>query len=131
MVLNYGAFAPEHTPSWRVSATAAIRWTAPRWTVLADYVDSADQFGDPLVVPLRELWACRRHSSRSPNATYWLIAIWLSRIGYEAPMCRVHAVLYRGATHSFLEAVSIAPLAARLRRTGGLDPGIIYHDDVV
>lgn len=115
MLLNYGAFAPDHMPSY-------ARFGGDGFTLECDemdafwaaYVDGADQLADPLVAPLRadlaglppafvaiaecDILADCNHA----------FADRLAAAGVP-----VRAIAYRGATHSFLEAVSIAPLAAR------------------
>lgn len=134
MVLNYGAFAPEHTPSYGRFGDGRYSLDSNEMNSFwADYVDSADQFGDPLVVPLRA------NLSGLPPAFLAVAecdiladcnSAFADRLrSADVP---VHAVLYRGATHSFLEAVSIAPLAARaFDEQAAWIRGIIYHDDVV
>ncbi|WP_257543271.1 alpha/beta hydrolase [Sphingopyxis sp. DBS4] len=115
MLLNYGAFAPEHTPSYARFGDGSYSLEADEmdafWT---DYVDGPERFADPLVAPLRA------DLTGLPPA-FMAIAecdiladcnhAFASRLG-EAGV-PVRAVTYAGATHSFLEAVSIAPLAAR------------------
>ena len=115
MLLNYGAFAPERTPSYARFGDGSYSLGADEmdafWT---DYVDGPERFADPLVAPLRadlaglppafmaiaecDILADSNHA----------FAARLDEAGVS-----VRAVTYTGATHSFLEAVSIAPLAAR------------------
>ena len=115
MVLNYGAFSPDHLPSYARFGVDGFSLECEEMDAFwADYVDSADQLADPLVAPLRadltglppaflaiaecDILADCNHAFAEKLA---------------AANVPVEAVTYRGATHSFLEAVSIAPLAAR------------------
>lgn len=115
LVLNYGAFDPRPTPSYD-------RYGGPAYPLAIDemeafwdnYVDTREQLDDPLVAPLRadltglppafvaiaecDILADCNHAFADKLA---------------AAGVAVEAVTYRGATHSFLEAMSIAPLAAR------------------
>ncbi|RYD59949.1 MAG: alpha/beta hydrolase, partial [Sphingomonadales bacterium] len=115
MVLSYGAFAAEPTESY-------ARFNGPTFTLEVEemdafwdnYVDSPDQLTDPLVAPLHadlhdlppaflaiaecDILADCNHAFAS---------------GLAAAAVPVEAVVYEGATHSFLEAMSIAPLAGK------------------
>ncbi len=115
MLLNYGAFAPERTPSYARFGAGDYSLEADEMDVFwASYVDRAEQLADPLVAPLRAdliglppaflaiaecdiLADCNHEFARK-----------LEEAGVPT-----QAVTYKGATHSFLEAVSIAPLAGR------------------
>ena len=115
MVLNYGAFAPDHLPSY-------ARYDGPNYCLTVeemdafwhDYVSNPAQLADPLVAPLHAdlaelppafiavaecdiLADCNRELARRLHAA-----------GVE-----VEVGDYQHATHSFLEAMSIAPLAAQ------------------
>ena len=128
MLLNYGAFAPERTPSY-------ARFGAGDYSLEADemdafwafYIDGPDQLTAPLVAPLRA------DLSGLPPA---FLAIAECDIladcnhafadKLEKAGIATRAVTYRGATHSFLEAVSIAPLAGR-----ALDEQAAWIRDIV
>ena len=115
MLLNYGAFAPEHTPSYARFGAGDYSLESGEMDIFwAKYVDNSEQLADPLVVPLRAdpaglppaflaiaecdiLADCNEAFARK----------------LEAAGVPTQAVTYEGATHSFLEAVSIAPLAGR------------------
>jgi acetyl esterase len=115
MVLSYGAFAPECTESYGLySGPDYILEGTEMDAYWADYVTHPDQLADPLVAPLKAdlhdmppafvavaecdvLADCNR-----------AFAAKLRSAGVP-----VEEVTYPGATHSFLEAVSIAPLADR------------------
>lgn len=115
MLLNYGAFDPRPTASYGLYAgddhTLNGEEMAEFWSA---YTDSPAQLSDPLVAPLRAqlhdlppafLAIAERDILADSNHAF---AARLRQAGGE-----VEAVSYAGATHSFLEAVSIAPLAAR------------------
>lgn len=114
MLLNYGAFAPEHLPSYARFGEGYSLECDEMDAFWADYVDGPEQLSDPLVAPLRA------DLSGLPPA---FLAIAECDIladcnhafaeSLAAAGVPVEAVTYRGATHSFLEAVSIAPLAER------------------
>ncbi|WP_447753052.1 alpha/beta hydrolase [Sphingopyxis fribergensis] len=127
MLLNYGAFAPERTASYaRFGDTYSLE-ADEMDAFWASYVDAPEQFADPLVVPLRADLA------GLPPA---FLAIAECDIladcndafarALAAAGVATHAVTYRGATHSFLEAVSIAPLAGR-----ALDEQAAWIRDIV
>jgi acetyl esterase len=115
MLLNYGAFSPDHLPSYARFGVDGFSLECDEMDAFwADYVDSPEQLADPLVAPLRadltglppafiaiaecDILADCNHAFAEKLA---------------AAKVPVEAVTYRGATHSFLEAVSIAPLAQR------------------
>ena len=128
MLLNYGAFAPERTPSYARFGAGDYSLDADEMDAFwASYVDGPEQFADPLVAPLRAdptglppaflaiaecdiLADCNHAFARE----------------LEAAGVATHAVTYKGATHSFLEAVSIAPLAGR-----ALDEQAAWIRDIV
>ena len=115
MLLNYGAFAPEHTPSYARFGAGDYSLEADEMDAFwAAYVADPAQLVDPLVAPLRAdltglppaflaiadcdiLADCNHEFARK-----------LEEAGVPT-----RAVTYQGATHSFLEAMSIAPLAHR------------------
>lgn len=115
MLLNYGAFAPERTPSYARFGAGDYSLESDEMDAFwASYVDGPGQLADPLVAPLRAdladlppaflaiaecdiLADCNHAFARK-----------LEEAGVPT-----RAATYRGATHSFLEAMSIAPLANR------------------
>ena len=115
MLLNYGAFAPEHLPSYaRFDGEGYSLECDEMDAFWADYVDGPEQFGDPLVAPL--------HADLTGLPPAFLAIAECDILAdcnhafadkLAAAGIPVEAVSYRGATHSFLEAVSIAPLARR------------------
>lgn len=115
MVLSYGAFDPAQTASYDLyggpdnilnGAEMDAFWEA--------YTDHPDQLRDPLVAPLRA-------DLRGLPPAFVAIAecdiLADANRAFAAKLrlagVPVEEVTYRGATHSFLEAVSIAPLASR------------------
>lgn len=115
MVLNYGAFSPEATESYRRFNGPAFPLEAAEMDDFwANYVESPDDLSNPLVAPLRadlhglppaflaiaecDILADCNHAMAEKLA---------------AAGVPVRAETYRGAAHSFLEAVSIAPLAGQ------------------
>lgn len=113
MLLNYGAFAPDHLPSY-------ARFDGPPYSLevdemdafWTDYVGDPAQLGDPLVAPLRADLA------GLPPAFLAIAECDILADCNHAFAARladagvpVRAVTYEGATHSFLEAMSIAALA--------------------
>lgn len=115
MLLNYGAFSPEPTASFE-------RYGGPRYMLTVEemqyfwsnYTSSPGELGDPLVAPYRA-------DLRGLPAAFLCIAgcdiladcnrAMAERFAAAEVPCESH--LYPGATHSFLEAVSIASLADR------------------
>lgn len=127
MLLNYGAFAPECTPSYARFGTDYSLEPDEMDAFWAAYVDGPEQLADPLVAPLRAdltglppafLAIAECDILADCNAAF---ARKLDEAGVPA-----RAVTYRGATHSFLEAVSIAPLAGR-----ALDEQAAWIRDIV
>lgn len=115
MLLSYGAFDPAPTASYD-------RYSGPDYTLeslemdafWAAYTLGPAQLADPLVAPLRAelhdlppafLAIAECDILADSNRAF---AAKLQEAGVA-----VKAVTYKGATHSFLEAVSIAPLAAQ------------------
>lgn len=128
MLLNYGAFAPEHTPSYARFGAGDYSLESDEMDIFwANYVDGPDQLADPLVAPLRA------DLTGLPPA-FLAIAdcdilsdcndAFASKL--EEAGVPTRAVTYEGATHSFLEAVSIAPLASR-----ALDEQAAWIRDIV
>lgn len=113
MLLNYGAFSPEPTPSFE-------RYGGPRYMLTPDemqyfwsnYTSGPAELSNPLVAPYR----ADLHGL--PPAFFCIAACDILADGNRAMAARCTAAqvpceqhVYAGATHSFLEAVSIAPLA--------------------
>ncbi len=128
MLLNYGAFAPERTPSYARFGGGDYSLEADEMDAFwASYVDGDEQLADPLVAPLNA------DLTGLPPA-FLAIAecdiladcndAFASKLAAAGVPTR--AVTYRGATHSFLEAVSIAPLAGR-----ALDEQAAWIRDIV
>ena len=115
MLLNYGAFSPEPSASFS-------RYDGPRYMLTVDemkyfwtnYTRDATDFRDPLAVPLLA------DLQGLPPALISFAGCDILADGNRAMAARLAAagiptevLVYPGATHSFLEAVSIAPLADR------------------
>lgn len=134
MLLNYGAFAPEHMPSYAQYGGDGFSLEADEMDIFwANYAGDAEDLTNPLVVPLRA------ELSGLPPAFLAIaecdiladcnhrFADGLTKAGVPA-----RSIVYRGATHSFLEAMSIAPLAGRaldeqaawIQETIGHDRGV-------
>ncbi|MGE4429471.1 MAG: alpha/beta hydrolase [Sphingobium sp.] len=115
MMLSYGAFDPRPTASYALYSGAGHTLDAGEMDAFwAAYIDSPAQLADPLVAPLRAdlrdlppafLAIAEQDILADSNHDF---AARLERAGVD-----VRAMTYAGATHSFLEAVSIAPLASR------------------
>ncbi|HKX89956.1 MAG TPA: alpha/beta hydrolase [Sphingopyxis sp.] len=128
MLLNYGAFAPERTASYARFGAGDYSLESDEMDAFwASYVDGPEQFADPLVAPLRA-------DLTGLPAAFLAIAECdiLADCNHEFANkleeagVPTHAVTYKGATHSFLEAVSIAPLAGR-----ALDEQAAWIRDIV
>jgi|TARA_R100000049_G_C1954816_1_gene107130 acetyl esterase len=115
MLLNYGAYDPQPRASYEA-------FSGPRYTLEADemdafwrgYVGSEQDLDDPLVAPIRA------DLEGLPPAFIGIAECDIladSNIAFaeklEAAGVAVERTIYRGATHSFLEAVAIAPIADR------------------
>jgi acetyl esterase len=115
MLLNYGAFDPRRSRSYEL-------YSGPEFTLEADemdefwrlYVAHEGQLEDPLVAPIEAelhglppafLAIAECDILADSNRAF---AQKLGEAGVP-----VESVVYQGATHSFLEAVSVAPLAGR------------------
>jgi len=115
MLLNYGAFDPRPTASYALYSGPDHTLGASEMDAFwAAYIDDPAQLADPLVAPLQaELHAlppafvaiAEQDILADSNHAF---AARLRQAGVE-----VEEVTYAGPTHSFLEAVSIAPLASR------------------
>ena len=115
MVLNYGAFAPEHLPSYDRYGGPSYCLTVEEMDAFwHDYVADPAQLSDPLVAPL--------HAELTELPTAFIAIAECDILAdcnrelarrLESAGVAVEAVEYRHATHSFLEAMSIAPLAVR------------------
>lgn len=114
MLLNYGAFAPERTPSYdRYGDGFSLE--ADEMDIFWDnYVSAPAELSDPLVAPLRA-------DLRGLPPAFLAIAecdiLADCNQSFAEALAKaavpVRSIVYQGATHSFLEAMSIAPLAAR------------------
>lgn len=115
MLLNYGAFSPEHLPSYeRYGGPAYMLEPGEMDRFWHDYAGDPARLTDPNVVPLlADLHGLP--SAFLAIAECDILAdcnhAFAARLG--AAGVPVHSTAYRGATHSFLEAVSIASLADR------------------
>lgn len=114
MVLNYGAFAPDHLPSYARFGEGYSLEVDEMDDFWHNYVDGPDRFADPLAVPLRAdltglppafLAIAECDILADCNHEF---AARLTEAGVAT-----QSTVYHGATHSFLEAMSIAPLASR------------------
>ena len=90
MLLNYGAFAPERTPSYSRFGAGDYSLESDEMDAFwAAYVDGPEQLANPLVAPLRaDLAGLPPPSSRSPNATSSPIATTPSRASWRKPASR-------------------------------------------
>ena len=115
MLLNYGAFAPERTPSYSRFGAGDYSLESDEMDAFwAAYVDGPEQLANPLVAPLRADLAGLPPAFLA-IAECDILADCNDAFARKLEEAGVptRAVTYRGATHSFLEAVSIAPLANR------------------
>jgi acetyl esterase len=115
MLLNYGAFDPAEMPSYRrYDGPAYMLTVAEMNRFWANYTADPAMLGDTYVAPLRAELA-------GLPAAFLAIAecdiladanrAMAARLAEQGVAVEAH--VYRGATHSFLEAVSIAALADR------------------
>ncbi len=115
MVLNYGAFDHAVTASHERYGSDGYMLNSAEMVVFWDaYLRGAEDYGNPLAVPLRA------DLSGLPPAFLCIAACDILTDGnlvmaasLRAAGVPVSANLYEGASHSFLEAVSISPLADR------------------
>lgn len=114
MVLNYGAFAPDHLPSYARFGDGYSLEADEMDVFWSNYVERPAQLEDPLAVPLRADLAGLPPAFLA-IAECDILAdcnhAFAARLA--AAGVAVTSVTYAGATHSFLEAMSIAPLASR------------------
>lgn len=114
MVLNYGAFDPLPCPSYARFDGPAYNLEVPEMEVFwQNYVAEPAQLADPLVAPIR----AELHDL--PPAMLAIAECDILADSNRAFADRladagvaVTATVYESVTHSFLEAVSIAPVAA-------------------
>lgn len=115
MLLNYGAFGHAPTPSYDRYGGADYTLTVDEMGVFWDnYTRDAADLDDPLAVPIEAdltglppaFFAIAECDILADGNR--LMAERLQQAGVET-----EAHVYRGATHSFLEAVSVSPLAER------------------
>lgn len=134
MVLNYGAFGPERTPSYARYGDGSYSLEADEMDAFWNaYVASPDQLDDPLVAPLKadltglppafiaiaecDILADENHQFAEKLASAGVA---------------VHVETYEGATHSFLEAMSISALSQRaLDDQSAWIKETIKHDGIV
>jgi acetyl esterase len=115
LLFNYGVFGPDPGASFAL-------YDGPRYSLTAaemryfwnNYVRRPADLEDPLVAPLRA------DPRGLPPAFFTIAACDILADGNRAMAARMAAAhvpaqvhVYEGATHSFLEAVSISPLAQR------------------
>ncbi|APZ98519.1 hypothetical protein BWQ93_08435 [Sphingopyxis sp. QXT-31] len=114
MVLNYGAFAPDHLPSYARYGEGFSLEVEEMDIFWDNYVDGPAQLNDPLVAPLHADLAGLPPAFVAIAECDILadcndaFAAKLSGAGVP-----VRTETYAGATHSFLEAMSISSLARR------------------
>ena len=128
MLLNYGAFDPERTPSYARFGAGDYSLEADEMDAFwAAYVDGAEQLADPLVAPLRADLTGLPPAFLAIAECDILADCNRAFTGkLDAAGVPTHAVTSKGATHSFLEAMSIAPLANR-----ALDEQAAWIRDIV
>ncbi len=115
MLLSYGAFDAEPTGSYDLYSGPDYTLETPEMDAFwAAYTDDPAQLSDPLVAPLRAdlhdlppAFLAIAQCDILADSNYAFAA------KLRAAGVPVEEVTYKGATHSFLEAVSIAPLASR------------------
>lgn len=115
MMLSYGAFDPQRTPSYDLFSGSDYTLEALEmdafWTA---YTDSPEQFDNPLIAPLRaDLHDLPPAFVAVAECDILADSSYAFADKLREAQVPVELVTYHGATHSFLEAVSIAPLAAR------------------
>lgn len=115
LLLNYGAFGPEPSASFDRYGGPSYMLTAPEMRMFWDnYTRCPKDLRDPLVAPLLA------DLRGLPPALFTIAACDILADGNRAMAARFAAAgvpaevqIYEGATHSFLEAVSISTLADR------------------
>ncbi|MBB3912578.1 alpha/beta hydrolase [Sphingomonas desiccabilis] len=113
MLLNYGAFDPVETPSYARYDGPAYMLTIPEMNQFwANYVSDAAALNDPYVAP------ARANLAELPAALLAIAECDILADANRAMASRLEAAgvpvemhVYSGATHSFLEAVSVSGLA--------------------
>ena len=115
MLLNYGAFDPGETESYaRFDGPAYMLTIAEMDRFWTDYVPDAGMLADPLVAVLRaDLTGLPPAFLAIAECDILAATNHAMTARLQAAGVRVDARTYRGATHSFLEAVSISSLADR------------------
>jgi len=115
MILNYGAFCPLETDSYSLyNGPGFSLETDEMHQFWANYVTHESDLANPLVAPLRaELHGLPPAHLAIAECDILADCNHAMAEKLAAAGVPVTAVTYRGATHSFLEAVSIAPLADR------------------
>ncbi|MFA6117983.1 MAG: alpha/beta hydrolase fold domain-containing protein [Sphingomonas sp.] len=120
MLLNYGAFDSRPTESY-------ARYDGPNYMLTVEemdrfwdnYVDDPGHLADPFAAPLRaELHDLPPAFLAIAECDILADGNRLIAARFEAAGVPVEAHVYPGATHSFLEAVSISPLADRAIEDG-------------
>lgn len=115
MLLNYGAFGPEATASYH-------RYDGPAYMLTIDemnrfwsnYTEDADAYADPLVAPLKaDLTGLPPAFLAIAECDILADANRAMAAKLVAAGVPVETHTYLGATHSFLEAISISKLADR------------------
>ena len=115
MLLNYGAYDPRHRESYR-------KFSGPQFTLEAEemdafwngYVRSEKDLDDPMVAPIRaELQGLPPAFVGIAECDILTDSNIVFADRLQAAGVPVQRSIYRGATHSFLEAVAIAPIAQR------------------
>jgi acetyl esterase len=115
LLFNYGAFGPE-------SSDSSVRYDGPRYSLTTEemrwfwnnYIRQPSDLEDPLAAP------SRADLHGLPPTLFTIAACDILADGNRTLAARMAAAqvpaevhVYEGATHSFLEAVSISPLADR------------------
>ncbi|MBB3695408.1 alpha/beta hydrolase [Sphingomonas sp. BK580] len=113
LLLNYGAFDPVPTPSYaRYDGPAYMLTIAEMDQFWRDYAGEPATLDDPLVVPVRaDLTGLPPAFVTIPECDILADANRAMAERLHAAGVAVEACVYPGATHSFLEAVSVSPLA--------------------
>lgn len=115
MLLSYGAFAPEETSSYaRFDGPAYMLNVDEMHRFWANYTDSEEAYANPFVAPLKaDLAGLPPAFLAIAECDILADANRAMAARLEGAGVPVEAHVYQGATHSFLEAVSISSLADR------------------
>ncbi len=115
MLLNYGAFDPAETASYaRFDGPAYMLTIAEMDRFWGNYVADPAARADPLVAPLQaDLTGLPTAFLAIAECDILADANLTMAARLQAAGVAVEAQFYRGATHSFLEAVSVSSLADR------------------